>query len=131
MIKFFLLLFMIQCHILDDYCLQGILAQLKQKKFWQDNASRKLYKFDYLCALMFHAFSWTFSIMLPITALILLHKLNMEWQIFAIIFGFNWTTHFVIDNEKANKLTINLWTDQIMHMVQIIGTWLICIKLYM
>ena len=126
-IKFFILLFMIQCHVIDDYVLQGVLAKLKQKKFWQDNAPEKLYKYDYLCALMFHAFSWTFSVLLPITGLIVAHQLTIPLQTFIAVFISNWIIHFFVDNEKANKLTINLWCDQLIHLIQIIASWLIFI----
>lgn len=57
---------MLFCHIVDDYYLQGILASMKQKKWWQENAPDKLYEYDYLIALLMHGFSWAFMIMLPI-----------------------------------------------------------------
>jgi hypothetical protein len=41
--KFILLTSMFFCHIIDDFYLQGILAQLKQHKFWEENAPQKLY----------------------------------------------------------------------------------------
>ena len=57
---------MIFLHIVDDYYLQGILAQMKQKKFWKEQTPDELYKYDYIWALIMHAFSWTFMIMLPL-----------------------------------------------------------------
>ena len=39
---------MIFLHIVDDYYLQGILAQMKQKKFWKEQAPDELYKYDYI-----------------------------------------------------------------------------------
>ena len=56
----FILLLMIFLHIVDDYYLQGWLASAKQKKYWQDNAPEKLYKYDYDWALIMHSFSWTY-----------------------------------------------------------------------
>ena len=68
--KIFLLFAMIFCHIVDDYYLQGILANLKQKAWWQKNAPAAMYENDYKVALFMHAFSWAFMIMLPLVVLI-------------------------------------------------------------
>ena len=64
--QIFILLFMVMMHIVDDYYLQGILAKMKQKSWWEENAPNKLYRKDYLMALFMHSFSWAFSIMLPL-----------------------------------------------------------------
>ena len=68
MCKYFIFILMVFCHIVDDYYLQGILASMKQRKWWIDNAPKKLYRHDYIAALVMHAFSWAFMIMLPIAA---------------------------------------------------------------
>ena len=60
---FLIMLFM---HIVDDYYLQGILAKMKQRSWWEENAPQEKYKHDYKVALFMHAFSWTFMIMLPL-----------------------------------------------------------------
>ena len=117
----FIVLLMIFCHIVDDYYLQGWLASAKQKKWWQEHAPAKLYKYDYLWALIMHSFSWAFMIMLPIA-------FSMSFQVdflFCIVFMCNAFVHAVTDNEKANKFTINLWTDQLIHLWQIGCTALI------
>lgn len=62
------LLGMIFCHIVDDFYLQGILAQIKQKNWWKENYPDQMYRQDYLVALMLHSFSWTFMIHLPLAA---------------------------------------------------------------
>ena len=62
----FIVLLMIFCHIVDDYYLQGWLASAKQKKYWEENAPDKMYRFDYIWALIMHSFSWAFMIMLPV-----------------------------------------------------------------
>ena len=111
----FIVLLMIFCHIVDDYYLQGWLASAKQKKWWQENAPEKLYRYDYLWALIMHSFSWAFMVMLPIA-------LTMNFQInvmFVILFATNIFVHAQVDHEKANKFTINLWTDQLIHLCQI------------
>ena len=110
---------MIFLHIVDDYYLQGILAQMKQKKFWKEQAPDELYKYDYIWALIMHAFSWTFMIMLP---LIFVSPINPA---FYVIFVVNLAIHAYVDNLKANKHKINLWQDQLIHLAQIILTFII------
>lgn len=117
--KAFILLLMVFWHIVDDYYLQGWLASAKQKSWWKENAPQDLYKHDYIIALIMHAFSWTFMIMLPIA-------LNMNFDIntiFVVFFICNVIGHARVDNEKANKKTINLVVDQIVHIMQIVWTW--------
>ena len=116
--KLFTLLLMIFCHIVDDYYLQGWLASAKQKKYWQENAPDKLYRYDYICALIMHSFSWAFMIMLPF-AYSLSFSINVS---FLIVFIVNAAIHAVVDDLKANKRRINLWEDQIIHLVQIVLT---------
>ena len=110
---------MIFLHIVDDYYLQGILAQMKQKKFWKEQAPDELYKYDYIWALIMHAFSWTFMIMLP---LIFVSPISSA---FYVIFVVNLAVHAYVDNLKANKHKINLWQDQLIHLAQIILTFII------
>lgn len=112
----FILLLMVFMHIVDDYYLQGILASMKQKSWWGDVSS--LYKRDYIWALIMHAFSWTFMIMLPIT---FIYNFNIS-QVFINIFCLNWLIHAIVDDLKANKKKINLWHDQIIHLGQILVT---------
>jgi hypothetical protein len=111
------LLVMIFMHILDDYYLQGILASMKQKNWWEKNNPQKKYKYDYLMALFMHAFSWSFMIMIPS---MIQHKFVL-W-----VFIANLLIHFVVDHLKANLQKINLITDQTIHLIQIILTYLIC-----
>lgn len=120
-IEIFILLSMIFLHIIDDYKLQGILASMKQKKWWKEQREYKeLYKNDYIPALIEHSFSWTFMIMLPIAIYL---KFNIGWWAFAYIV--NMVIHAFVDDLKANKFKINLVIDQSIHMVQIVVTWLI------
>jgi hypothetical protein len=125
--NFFIILFMIFCHIVDDYYLQGILAKMKQKVWWKENAPDDIhYKYDYIWALIMHAFSWAFMIMLPIAVV-------MNFQVdllFGIILGMNVIIHAIVDNEKANKFRINLWVDQLIHLAQIAGTAFIMLGTY-
>lgn len=117
----FVFLSMIFCHVIADYNLQGWLASAKQKSYWEVNASDKLYKHDYICALIMHSISWTFMVMLPI-ACILGFTIT---KIFVIVFIFNVAFHAIIDDQKANRKTINLWHDQLFHMMQIVLTFIL------
>ena len=123
--KFILLTSMFFCHIIDDFYLQGILAQLKQHKFWEENAPQKLYQYDYIIALLIHSFSWCFMIFTPL--FIWSYCYNIDCPLFVLILSFiaNIFIHAIVDNLKANKLKINLITDQIIHFIQIIITFLI------
>jgi len=116
----FLLLLMIFLHIVDDYYLQGILASMKQKEWWNKAAPEKMYRYDYIVALIMHGFSWSFMIMLPIA-------ISMEFQCsIGFIFAFlvNFITHALVDNMKANERRINLICDQAIHIAQIVLTFL-------
>ena len=120
-IEIFILLSMIFLHIIDDYKLQGILASMKQKTWWEEQKRYKpLYKYDYIPAFFEHSFSWTFMIMLPIAAV---SNFNIGW--WAIAYIVNMVVHAFVDNLKANKFKINLVIDQTIHIVQIVVTWLI------
>lgn len=114
----FVILVMIFCHIVDDYYLQGWLASAKQKSYWAENADKKMYKFDYIWALIMHSYSWSFMIMLPI-AFINGFDLTIS---FLMLFIFNVIIHAVTDDLKANKKKINLWGDQLIHICQIVLT---------
>ena len=116
----FTLLLMIFLHIVDDYYLQGWLASAKQRDWWKENAPQKLYKYDYIWALLMHAFSWSFMVMLPIA-----FHLNFTTSPLLIAsFLLNMFVHAFVDNMKANWKCINLWTDQIIHICQILCIWL-------
>ena len=117
--KTFVLLWMVFNHVFDDYHLQGILANMKQKSWWQENAPQDMYKYDYIVALLMHSISWAFLIMLPIVV----------WNGFATNIGFEWAfifnvaIHALVDDLKANKHRINLITDQSLHIMQIMITY--------
>lgn len=119
--KIFILLAMIFLHIIDDYKLQGILASMKQKKWWEEQKEYKnLYKYDYIPALIEHSFSWTFMIMLPIAVML---RFDIGWWVIAYVI--NMIIHAFVDDLKANKFKINLVIDQTIHIIQIVVTWLI------
>ena len=117
----FVFLWMIFFHVVADYNLQGWLASAKQKSYWEANAPEELYKNDYVCALIMHSISWSFMIMLPI-AYYLGFTIGQE---FIIMFLVNVVFHVIIDNAKANWKLINLWTDQVAHILQIVITFIV------
>ena len=119
--KLFILFVMIFAHIVDDYYLQGILASLKQKSWWENQKNYKpMCKYDYIVALIMHAFSWSFMVSLPI-----LYIGFTKWIAIAIIL--NTIIHGIVDDLKANKGKINLIVDQSIHIVQIIITWILMV----
>lgn len=119
-----ILLCMFFMHIVDDYYLQGILASMKQKSWWKKNAPDPLYKNDYKMALIEHAFSWTFMMMLPIVIYTAIIGTMLPIWFIVVFFVLNVTIHALVDNAKANEKTINLIQDQSVHFIQIICTWL-------
>ena len=127
MYKILLLLTMIFLHIVDDYYLQGWLASAKQKSWWKQNAPDELYKHDYIMALFMYSFSWAFMIMIVPT----IYALNIAVNIPLIVALFvgNLCLHMIVDDKKANKKEINLVQDQLMHLAQIIITWVFLVAI--
>ena len=119
-----IILLMILLHIVDDFVLQPIsLSKLKQKTFWEPYLKdNKLYKNDYKVALIIHGLSWSIMIHIPFMLL----PVNEWWILISVIT--NAIIHAWIDNEKANKLSINLLTDQIIHLCQIITIFVFTIN---
>ena len=123
-----LLLFsMIFCHIIADYNLQGILAQFKQKEWWEKNYPDPKYKNDYKVALILHGFSWAFLIEAPLYIYSLISNPKASLVILNMLVIINTFFHCIIDNKKANKHTLSLDDDQTAHYIQIIITYFIFI----
>lgn len=124
--NFFILILMIFLHIVEDFHLQGILASMKQMSWWEKQLGSEYlgkYEYDWVPSLLAHAFEWTFMIMLPIF-------LTREFTyLTALMIVSNTSFHFVVDNSKCNLMKINLVTDQILHLVQILFTWVFFILL--
>lgn len=125
-----LLIGMLFLHIVDDYYLQGLLASFKQKSWWEKNCPNSLYKNDYMMALLEHAFSWTVMIHIPIIIYSIIFNIEISIVVFIILFIINWGVHAITDNVKANLLKINLVQDQLIHIVQIIITWLVYMNMF-
>lgn len=115
----FVFFMMIFCHIIDDFVLQGKLANLKQKDWWKENYPDKRYEYDFVICLILHAVEWTFIIMLPLAIYV---KFNVT-LLYAVGFISNTVIHAIVDHLKCNKLAFCLEADQILHIVQIIFTF--------
>mgnify|MGYP000901080758 CR=1 FL=1 len=119
--KFVILVSMLFFHVVDDFYLQGWLASAKQKEWWEKNAPDKMYRFDYIVALLMHSFSWTFMIYLVPAGYIIIWGGNL----YPLLFIGNILLHMFIDDLKANKKKINLIQDQAIHVLQVILTWVV------
>jgi hypothetical protein len=116
-----ILLLMLFAHIIDDFYLQGILANMKQKRWWEHSEWYKpLYKNDYKMALLIHSMSWSIMILLPF---MFLHYVSGLMLLGAFII--NAVIHCYVDDLKANRGQINLVVDQSIHIVQVILTWMV------
>lgn len=106
---------MLFLHIVDDYYLQGRLIDMKQKQWWAKQIPHfksSKYNNDYIVALLCHSFSWSFMVHLPL----MLYNYSDAILVSVII---NTIIHCIVDDLKANKLCINLCTDQFIHFLQI------------
>lgn len=115
------LIVMLFMHIVDDYHLQRALAKYKQREWWRENFSDRLYKYDYITALILHSFSWTFCIMIVPMLASNISKLSLIG-----LFAINTIIHAVTDHIKCNELLISLTQDQLIHIFQVIVTWSVC-----
>ena len=113
---------MIFMHIINDFLLQGILASMKQKEWWKkQDGYEEMYKYDYIVALIMHSFSWAFMMMLPI-AIATRFNVGLIYYIGVLV---NAVIHCFVDDLKANKKKISLMDDQLLHMMQILATYIL------
>ena len=118
------LVLMILCHLIADYPLQGWLAQAKQRGYWQRQEIDMMYWNDWIPALICHATMWGIIVFAPI--------MYFSWQslnLFWIALPINIAIHFIVDDLKANRFIINLQQDQLAHLIQIVVTWLLWLRL--
>lgn len=114
-------------HLLADFHFQGILASMKQKNWWPKAMKSlpwktrckikqsHLFDYDYVMALLCHALMWSLITLLPL-------MLAVTPLQFSLLIGANTVFHAIVDHAKANKLWINLWVDQLLHVLQIAAT---------
>lgn len=107
-------LLMIAMHVIEDFHLQGKMADMKQQAWWEEFPDR--YHKDYIPVLILHGMEWSILVSLP---LLLITGLDVPiWIVLAIVV--NGFVHSVVDNLKANRFKINLIQDQLIHMVQMV-----------
>ena len=114
------LILMLFLHLIDDYKLQGILAEMKQKSWWDERTKDKKYRYDYLVALYEHAFMNSVMIHIPVY---LFMSRNIVFLTCTIIMCT--ALHAFCDGLKANFKIINLLQDQLFHIITIIILYLI------
>ena len=121
-----ILLSMMFCNVISNFYIQGSLAQIKQKSWWQDICSvEPRFRNDYKAALIIQSFLWCFFIHIPL----ILHIRHCDWtydeKAFLIVFVVNWVIHTIIDDLKCNGHKFSLVTSQILYLIQVIATWAI------
>lgn len=136
--KIFILIAMILLHIVEDFHLQGILVNMKQKSWWEGELIKNhkytektwnKYKYDYIISLAIHSLENSIFITLPIIINDLyytftVNKDNSLWIAWVIYIWLNSYYHYLIDDLKCNKIKINLIIDQLLHLVMIVFIWL-------
>lgn len=110
---------MLLLHFIADFVFQSVRdANLKQKKWWEeatkDMANKEIYRYDWIAGMACHCLLWSLMVCLPFVA----RPIYLPMAIAQAII------HFWIDDRKANRFKINLIEDQLLHLVQIVGTWL-------
>ena len=116
-------------HFLADFNLQGCLADMKQQRWWiracrTCKVSIDIYEFDWLAALLIHSAMWSMITFAPLL-FVVKSTATLYW-----VLAINTAIHAVVDNLKCNKLQINLWSDQLLHVFQIIITLALVTKLF-
>ena len=108
---FILMLF---CHVIEDFHIQGILAQMKQRSWWYNQPDYSIrYGYDYMIAVLIHGFEWSFFVHIPI-----FYFIGISPIIF-ISLAINAILHAYIDHLKCNTRQLNLTQDQILHVLQL------------
>jgi len=112
------------CHFLADYPLQGVLANFKQHKWWEDNNLPNENHKNSNTALRIHGGSWAFMINFPI---ILYMFFTEQYSFMFVLWSIciNGIIHYIVDDAKCNEGWISYRTDQWIHMIQVGITWLI------
>ena len=128
--KFLMIPILIFLHWIGDYLCQGILADMKQKSWWEkqfkssEEFEKSIYSKDYIVALITHSFVWSFIVNLPLMMLCVQspNDLTNLLVYFASLIGHT-GLHAWVDDEKANKRSINLIADQECHIIQLFFIW--------
>lgn len=123
----FLLISMLWCHIIGDWILQpDIMKNGKCKSWWEENYPDKLYQDDYMMVLFIHSFLWSITTHIPFILLYLLNDMDLGGALIGAIL-LQTLIHHIIDDVKANEFGISLKTDQQLHMLQVVGSFIFLI----
>lgn len=119
MTEWYLLLpLMILCHIIEDFHIQGKMADMKQSSFWRPYGEK--YANDWKPVIILHGMEWAMLTSMPCVV--------MSWfdvpMWFVLVIVTMGLLHAYIDHLKANVGKINLITDQTLHMTQIMIIYL-------
>lgn len=135
--KLIMIPILIFLHWIGDYLCQGILADMKQKNWWEKqfvNAvefKKSIYSKDYIVALITHSFIWSFIVNLPLMILCVKNPNDtVNLIVYLVSLIAHTGIHAKVDNDKANKKLINLIVDQECHFIQLFfiwSMWLVCI----
>lgn len=121
----FILFSMIFCHIIADFHIQNnFMAKFKQKEEWRGYG--KEYLRDWIPVLAVHAFSWSFFTFLPL--LYYVYTKDITFNTLSGIILLNAIVHFIVDDQKCNRFTINLIVDQELHMLQIVLPFIVILS---
>lgn len=118
-----LLILIIFLHVLADFNMQGIMAQMKSKDYWKKYD--KKYQFDYVMPLIGHSFQWSFIVNLPITITAIYTGADCLEMFVCMSIIFHTILHAYIDTLKANDNKTTLIQDQFYHMLQLILLWVV------
>lgn len=125
-----IILLTILAHIIEDFHLQGIMANMKQKSWWYDQYAKvskdqpdrtmpdimHKYGMDYIVVLILHGLEWSICVSLPA---LILGDISLSWYDVIIVVIVMGLIHALIDDMKANAYAINLWQDQSLHLIQL------------
>lgn len=108
-------------HFISDFNLQigAKLHEMKQKSWWEKQLDKdssldpRLYRYDWICALLIHSFVWSAITFAPILS-------TVESGIgIAYCLIPNIAIHAMVDHAKANGHAMSLIEDQVCHLMQI------------
>ena len=110
---FILLPLMILFHVIEDFHIQGNMAQMKQRRWWKFYDDE--YRNDWVPVIILHGIEWAMFVSIPC---LMASWFDVSVWFMAVVVSMG-LIHAYIDHLKANTFKINLIQDQTMHMVQI------------
>lgn len=119
-----ILFIMLLLHVIDDFHMQGIMKEMKQKSWWlKQKGYKDAYENDYMMVLFLHSLSWTIIVTLPIMLF-----MTPPSNLLVLSILTNTAIHYYVDDLKCNQMKINLVTDQLIHLIQILVTWVVFVS---